>query len=137
MRIAHDPDALQFRLDRRSGVPYYRQLVDQVRFALELGILRRGDKLPTLSEVVGQLAINPNTVHRAYQELELQGWTEGRPGIGTFVVKSRGSGPSRRKALQGELEGWVSIALESGLDGNALKVMLDEAIKASKRGERP
>jgi GntR family transcriptional regulator len=136
MQISHDPDALQFRLDRRSGVPYYRQLVDQVRQALELGILRRGDKLPTLSEVVGQLAINPNTVHRAYQELELQGWTEGRPGIGTFVVKSRGSAPSRRRALQSELDRWVRTAFDSGLDGSALKVMLSDAIKASKKVEQ-
>jgi GntR family transcriptional regulator len=134
MRIPHDPDALQFRLDRRSGVPYYRQLVDQVRLALELGILRKGDKLPTLSEVVGQLAINPNTVHRAYQELELQGWTQGRPGIGTFVVKTRGSGPSRRKALQGELERWVSSAFDSGLEANTLKAMLADAIAASGKG---
>jgi len=73
-----DPEpTIEFRLDRTSGVPAYRQLVDQVRQALQLGILRPGDQLPTVRDVVRQIAINPNTVHRAYRELEQQGLTEG------------------------------------------------------------
>ena len=60
---------VQFRLDRKSGVPAYRQVVDQVRRAVRLGILRPGDQLPTVRDVVKQIAINPNTVHRAYRDL--------------------------------------------------------------------
>ena len=117
---------IQFRLDRRSGVPVYRQLVDQVEQALDLGVLRRGDQLPPLSQVVGQLAINPNTVHRAYQELELKGVTEARQGIGTFVVKSTSSPvpPARRQALERSLGRWVRSAMSVGLDERSIRTLL-------------
>ena len=91
---------IQFRLDRRSGVPAYRQVVDQVRQAVQLGTLRPGDQLPTVRDVVKQIAINPNTVHRAYRELETRGVTEGRQGIGTFI----GPGVPEVPEHQGELE---------------------------------
>src|SRR5580692_9948030 len=105
MTVSNESPSMEFHLDRTSGVPVYRQLIEQVEQALELGLLRRGDQLPTLSEVVGQLAVNPNTIHRAYQELESQGWTEGRPGLGTFVVRSRSSASaSRRKSLKLQME---------------------------------
>src|SRR5438477_24419 len=76
---------IEFRLDQRSGVPTYLQLVQQVKQALRLGILQPGDQLPTVKEVVGKLAINPNTVLKAYRELDHEGVTEGRRGQGTFV----------------------------------------------------
>src|ERR1700689_2855579 len=79
---------IRFRLDRKSGVPAYRQVGDQVRQALRLGILKPGDQLPTVRDVVKQIAINPNTVHRAYRDLEAQGLTEGRPGSGTFITRA-------------------------------------------------
>jgi GntR family transcriptional regulator len=121
--------AIEFRLDRRSGVPVYRQLVDQVQQALDLGILRRGDQLPTLSEVVGQLAINPNTVHRAYQELEREGVTQARQGVGTFVVGSRSTlSPTRRKLLERQLRRWVRGAREAGLDDGAMRALLSKAL---------
>ncbi|HPU38426.1 MAG TPA: GntR family transcriptional regulator [Microthrixaceae bacterium] len=81
---------IEFHLDARSGVSPYLQLVHQVRQALLLGILREGDQLPTVKEVVAQVAINPNTVLKAYRELEHEGLATGRPGVGTFVT---GSGP--------------------------------------------
>ena len=65
---------IEFHLDSRSGVSPYLQIVQQVRQALRLGLLREGDQLPTVKEVVGQLAINPNTVLKAYRELEHEGW---------------------------------------------------------------
>src|ERR1039457_6879938 len=94
---------LQFRLDRKSGVPAYRQVVDQVRRALRLGVLRPGDQLPTVRDVVEQIAINPNTVHRAYLELEQQGLIEGQPGRGTFVRRSLPGLPDDQRALERHL----------------------------------
>ena len=76
---------IEFHLDARSGVPTYLQLVQQVRQAVRLGILRPGDQLPTVKDVVSSLAINPNTVLKAYRELDHEGLVEGRRGVGTFV----------------------------------------------------
>src|SRR6516225_8223319 len=77
--------SVAFRLDHGSGVPTYLQLVQQVEQALRLGLLGPGDQLPTVKEMVGSLAINPNTVMKAYRELEHRGLAAGRPGQGTFV----------------------------------------------------
>ena len=82
---------IEFHLDARSGVPTYLQLVQQVTQALRLGILQPGDQLPTVKEVVGSLAINPNTVLKAYRELDLSGLVEGKRGQGTFVSTNLGS----------------------------------------------
>jgi GntR family transcriptional regulator len=76
----------RFRLDGSSGVPPYLQLVQQVRQSLLLGYLRSGDQLPTVKEVAVDLAINPNTVVKAYRQLEHEGLTAGRPGQGTFIT---------------------------------------------------
>ena len=78
---------IEFHLEARSGVPTYLQIVQQVRQAIRLGILRPGDQLPTVKEVVGQLAVNPNTVFKSYRELEREGLVQGRPGAGTFVLR--------------------------------------------------
>src|SRR6185436_6472207 len=77
---------IEFHLDTRSGLPPYRQIVDQVRRALRLGLLREGDQLPTVKDVVGRLALNPNTVLKAYRELEHAGLVRARAGVGTFVT---------------------------------------------------
>ena len=79
---------IEFHLDTRSGVAPYLQLVHQVRQALRLGLLREGDQLPTVKEVVARLAINPNTVLKAYRELEHDGLVAARPGVGTFVTRT-------------------------------------------------
>src|SRR6202795_2505357 len=76
---------IEFRLDPTSGVPTYLQLVQQVENALRLGYLKPGDQLPKVREVVADLAINPNTVLKAYRDLEHKGLASGRPGQGTFV----------------------------------------------------
>src|SRR5258708_19458349 len=76
---------IEFHLDGRSGVSPYLQLIQQVRQALRLGMLTEGDQLPTVKDVVGRLAINPNTVLKAYRELEYEGLVAARPGVGTFV----------------------------------------------------
>ena len=87
---------IEFHLDSRSGVSPYLQIVQQVRQALRVGLLREGDQLPTVKEVVGQLAINPNTVLKAYRELEHEGLASARPGVGTFVTGSLGGESHRR-----------------------------------------
>src|SRR6201986_2747972 len=79
---------IEFQLDTASGVATYLQLVQQVRHALQLGILEPGDQLPTGQQVVAKLAINPNTVLKAYRDLEREGLVRGRPGQGTFVIRS-------------------------------------------------
>src|ERR1700734_2964376 len=79
---------IEFHLDSRSGVPAYQQLVQQARRALRLGLLVAGDQLPTVKDVVARLAINPNTVLKAYRELEHDGLVAARPGIGTFVTRT-------------------------------------------------
>src|SRR5271157_4010054 len=98
---------IEFHLDARSGVSPYLQIVHQVRHALRLGLLDEGDQLPTVKEVVGRLAINPNTVLKAYRELEHEGLVSARPGVGTFVTKTLGDasrggrGPRRREPKRG------------------------------------
>jgi len=122
---------IEFRIDRRSGVSTYLQLVHQVRHALRLGLLAPGDRLPTAKEVVAATAINPNTVLKAYRELEREGLVEPRPGLGTFVRRSlaqpelASDGP-----LRSTLTTWVGEAHAAGLereDVEALvKAVLDE-----------
>src|SRR5215467_12479672 len=102
---------IEFHVEARSGVPTYRQIVQQVRQAVRLGVLRPGDQLPTVKEVVSTLAINPNTVLRAYRELDLEGLTEGRRGVGTFVAQ--GVAPVAADdvgELRASLEFWIEQA---------------------------
>src|SRR5882672_3870700 len=95
---------IEFHLDARSGVPTYLQIVQQVRRAIRLGLLRPGDQLPTVKEVVGSLAINPNTVLKAYRALDLEGLTEARRGQGTFVSRTlEAAEPLEHAALQDAL----------------------------------
>src|SRR4029453_5537117 len=94
---------IDFRIDGKSGVAPYQQIVQQVRQALRLGLLREGDQLPTVKEVVAQVAINPNTVLKAYRELEHEGLAAGRPGRGTFVTRSlAGSSVAAHKGPQSQ-----------------------------------
>lgn len=130
-----DKPLIRFRLDRRSGLPVYRQLVDQVRQALHLGILRPGDQLPTVRDVVEQIAINPNTVHRAYRELEQQGLIEGQAGRGTFVRRSLPGLPEHQGALQRRLTGWFSAARAAGLDDGAIGALIANAKRLSEMEE--
>lgn len=79
------PAPFQFKLDRRSGVPVYRQIIDQVMAGIAAGVLEPGHQLPTVRQVAVDLAINPNTVLRAYRELEIRGVLETQQGTGTFI----------------------------------------------------
>jgi GntR family transcriptional regulator len=127
--------SIQFRLDPRNGVAPYRQLVDQVRQAVALGRLRGGDQLPSVREVVTQITINPNTVHRAYRELEHLGLAEGRLGLGTFITENPGvlTDEHGRDGLSSELHQWARRARAAGLD---VDEMLDILRRILDRDER-
>lgn len=123
---------LAFRLDSRSGLAPYLQLVQQVRHALRLGILQVGDQLPTIKEVVGALAINPNTVLKAYRELEYAGLIESRPGQGTFVVKTLGGPSAQSQArLRRSLGRWLREAREAGLDEESIEALFRDALQGA------
>ena len=125
---------IDFRLDRNSGVATYLQLVHQVKHALRLGVLRPGDRLPTAKEVVDQLAINPNTVLKAYRELEREGLVAGRPGLGTFVQRSLGGASVNEHArLRDSLAGWVRDARSAGLDPEDVEALFASVVLDSFR----
>jgi GntR family transcriptional regulator len=120
---------ISFRLNTHSGVPPYLQIVQQVKQALQVGILRPGDKLPTVKEVVAHVAINPNTVAKAYRELEGLGLVEGRTGSGTYV-KQRPAGPSPevQEALSQDLASWITKAKKAGLDEELIESLVRIAL---------
>ncbi|HUZ41963.1 MAG TPA: GntR family transcriptional regulator [Acidimicrobiales bacterium] len=123
--------SITFRLDPRSGVAPYRQLVDQVRQALNSGLLREGDQLPSVRDVVSQITINPNTVHRAYRELEHQGFAEGRAGLGTFITTHAEviSTTTERESLERGLRDWVSSARRAGLDEKGIAELFGATLR--------
>jgi GntR family transcriptional regulator len=125
---------IDFRLDRGSGVATYLQLVHQVKQALRLGVLTPGDRLPTAKEVVAQLAINPNTVLKAYRELEREGLVAARPGLGTFVQRGLGGASVAEHArLRNALEAWVRDARSVGLDPEDVEALFASVLVASFR----
>jgi GntR family transcriptional regulator len=123
---------IELRIDARSGVAPYRQIVQQVRDALRLGILREGDQLPTVKEVVAQVAINPNTVLKAYRELEHEGLAAGRPGLGTFITRSLvDSSLGAHKALRADLGRWLAKARRAGLDDDSIAALFESTFRAA------
>ena len=120
---------ISFRLNTHSGVPPYLQIVQQVKQALQVGILEEGDQLPTVKDVAGSVAINPNTVFKAYRELEMLGLVEGRTGSGTFVTsRPMGPSPAVQAALGQDLSVWVAKAKKAGLDDEAIEALLRIAL---------
>lgn len=115
-----------FRLESGSGVPPYLQLVHQVRQAVLLGYLKDGDRLPMIREAVAQLAINPNTVSKAYRQLEQEGLISAKPGVGTFVSGAPGVAipPARYAGLRRELQRWLVSAEAAGLDDDAVTALI-------------
>jgi GntR family transcriptional regulator len=115
----------RFRLDGSSGVPPYLQLVHQVRQSLLLGYLQEGDRLPTVKDVASDLAINPNTVVKAYRQLEHEGLAGGRPGQGTFITATSSPAlPEAQESLRASLEEWLRAAKEAGLDDDAVTALI-------------
>ncbi|MFJ2863656.1 GntR family transcriptional regulator [Kitasatospora sp. NPDC087314] len=127
---------VEFRLDPASGVPTYLQLVQQVEQALRMGWLTEGDRLPRVREVVAGLAINPNTVLKAYRELEHRGLAVGRRGQGTFVRGlPAGVVPLReRAALRRGLLDWMRSARNAGLDEGGMVAVFEDALRDLREG---
>ncbi|WP_436740368.1 GntR family transcriptional regulator [Streptomyces sp. BBFR102] len=117
---------ITYRIERRSGVATYMQIVLQTKQALRLGVLVPGDKLPTAKEVVATAAINPHTVLKAYRELEREGLVELQPGRGTFVRRGLGTADTASHApLRAELTAWLRRAEEAGLDPEDATALFD------------
>lgn len=129
-RVGGAPSPIEFRLDPGSGVPTYLQLVQQVEHALRLGYLTPGDQLPKVRDVVAALAINPNTVLKAYKELETKGLAAGRPGQGTFVQATLSQvALPELTGLRRTLLGWLASADETGLDEDGIVALFTSVLR--------
>jgi GntR family transcriptional regulator len=123
---------IEFSLDGRSGVSPYLQVVQQVRHALRLDLLREGDQLPTVKDVVALLAINPNTVLKAYRELERDGLVAARPGIGTFVTRTLADASlAAHEPLRQDLRRWLARARRAGLDEESIEALFLSTFRAA------
>jgi GntR family transcriptional regulator len=128
---------IEFHLDPRSGVAPYLQIVQQVRQAMLLGLLSEGDQLPTVKQVVSKVAINPNTVLKAYRDLEREGLVAPKPGVGTFVTRTLGQasitehGPLRR-----ELAAWLGRARDAGLAEAEIEALFTSTFRSTAEEEK-
>ncbi len=121
---------IEFHLDPHSGVAPYLQIVQQVKRALRLGLLEVGDQLPTMREVIAQITINPNTVFKAYRELEREGLVSSRPGAGTFVRRTLASVSLASQAtLRESLLRWLESAYAAGMDGESALALFMSALQ--------
>jgi GntR family transcriptional regulator len=122
---------IEFVLDGRSKVNTYGQLVQQVKQALRVGILEPGDQLPKVRDVARSLAINPNTVLKAYRELEIEGLVEGRPGVGTFVTRTlAGASLPSQAELRDDLVAWLDRAQAAGLTPEDVVALVETTMRA-------
>lgn len=132
-----EKQAIEFYLDNRSGVSPYLQLVQQVKQALRLGYLKKGDQLPTMRMVVSRLAINPNTVFKAYRELEHDGLIESRPGQGTFVIQTLADASlASHDELRRSLLAWLREAEAAGLDEESIRALIASTLQQFQKREQ-
>ncbi|MEH1054625.1 GntR family transcriptional regulator [Micromonospora sp. CPCC 206171] len=123
---------IEFVLDGRSKVNTYVQLVQQVKQSLRVGLLAPGDQLPKVRDVAQSLAINPNTVLKAYRELEIEGLVEGRPGVGTFVRRTlAGTSLPNQAELREELVAWLHRARTAGLTPEDVTALVETTMRAA------
>ncbi len=121
---------IEFQLDTASGVATYLQLVQQVHQALQLGLLQPGDQLPTAAQVVAQLAINPNTVLKAYRDLEREGLARARPGQGTFITRSLPrTDPAAQARFLESMTNWLRSARTAGLGPDDIEAIYRTALR--------
>jgi len=127
---------IEFYLESHSGVAPYMQLVQQVKQAMRLGLLTPGDQLPTVREVVAKIPINPNTVFKAYRELEHEGLVQSRPGVGTFIRRTLApSSLASHEVLRSDLLNWMRKAHEAGLDKESMMALFADTLKQFQRDE--
>jgi GntR family transcriptional regulator len=125
---------IELRIDSGSGLPAYLQIVQQVKHALRLGLLTPGDQMPTIRELVASLAINPNTVMKAYRELEMEGLIGGRPGQGTFVLQAiPGAALRDLEEMRVQLKQWLRRADELGLDSESIQALFATTFQQHRR----
>ena len=123
---------IEFHLNARSGVAPYMQLIHQVRQALRLGLLREGDQIPKVKDVAAGLAINPNTVLKAYRELEYEGLVAARPGVGTFITGTlSGASLAAHGPLRRDLQQWLAKARRAGLDDESIEALFASTFRAA------
>jgi GntR family transcriptional regulator len=123
---------IEFHLDGRSGVAPYMQLIHQVRQALRLGLLREGDQLPKVKDVAAGLAINPNTVLKAYRELEYEALVAARPGVGTFITRTlSGASLAAHGPLRRDLRQWLARARKAGLDDESIEALFASTFRSA------
>jgi GntR family transcriptional regulator len=123
---------IRFRVNGRAAAPPYQQIAQQVRQALRMGVLAVGDQLPSVREVVAATAVNPNTVLKAYRDLEREGLVEARAGLGTFVrARPPGPPPSTHARLGRALAAWVRQARAAGLEDEAIESLLRITLQAA------
>ena len=121
---------IEFHLDGRSGVPPYLQLIHQVRQALRLGVLAEGDQLPKVKDVASGLAINPNTVLKAYRDLEREGLVRARPGAGTFVTRTLPrTDPAAQARFLASMTDWLRAARAAGLTPDDIEAIYRTAFR--------
>ena len=121
---------IEFHLEPASGVPTYVQLVQQVHQALQLGLLEPGDRLPTAQQVVSALAINPNTVLKAYRDLEREGLARARPGLGTFIVgRLPRTDPAAQARFRKTMAAWLGSARDAGLSTDEIEAIYRTAFR--------
>jgi GntR family transcriptional regulator len=121
---------MEFHLNPSSGVATYQQLVQQVHQALQLGLLEPGDQLPTAQQVVASLAINPNTVLKAYRDLEREGLVRPRPGMGTFVVgRLPRTDPAAQTRFRKSMSAWLRSARAAGLSPEEIEAIYRTALR--------
>ncbi|MFC5005499.1 GntR family transcriptional regulator [Dactylosporangium cerinum] len=127
---------IEFYLDTQTGVSPYLQLVQQVRQALRLGMLKEGDQLPTVKDVVARLAINPNTVFKAYRELEHQGLAAAKPGVGTFITQTlTDESLAAHQPLRQGLVRWLAEARAAGLDTESIEALITDTLRTATHEE--
>lgn len=123
---------IEFHLNARSGLSPYQQLVQQVRHALRLGLLKEGDRLPTVKDVAKQMAVNPNTVLKAYRELEHDGLVAARPGVGTFVTRTLADASlAAHGPLRKDLQRWLTKARLAGLDEESIEALFVNTFRSA------
>ncbi|MFF4343466.1 GntR family transcriptional regulator [Kitasatospora sp. NPDC001540] len=128
---------IEFHIEPRSGVAPYLQLVHQVRQALRLGLLSEGDRLPKVKEVAAKVAINPNTVLKAYRQLENEGLVSPKPGVGTFVSGTLGApAVAEHEPLRQELARWLAAARAAGLDEESIEALFRQTVRSPTEEER-
>ena len=121
---------IEFHLDPRSGVATYLQIVQQVKEALRLGTIAVGDQLPTVREVVADLAINPNTVAKAYRELERDGLVSATPGRGTFIRSTLAADSlEHHESLRRDLLAWLAQAQRAGMDEEDILALVSRTLQ--------